>query len=152
MLVEIFTLLLAIALLLFMFKHRLVQFRIKPAQKNTTLQRKPVPITDKPPVAQPVNLSSTHPYHSVEIVDDTGKCKNALTLKGKRYLSQEAPTLPLFGCKNSDCRCHYIHFEDRRNDNKGRRVDYGVTHELYGVFGEKNRRGIKAGGRRITDT
>ncbi len=145
------TLLLAIALLLFMFKHRLVPFRLKSSQKQILQQRKPMPITDKPPMPQAIIPTSAHPYHSVEIVDDTGRCKNALSLKGKRFLSLEAPSLPLFGCKNSECHCYYVHHEDRRNENRGRRIDYGVTHELYGVFGEENRRGFRNGGRRFTD-
>ncbi|MCE9677840.1 hypothetical protein LZP69_01360 [Shewanella sp. AS1] len=149
---EIFTLLLAVALLLFLFRHRFSRSRIK-ATKKPTVRRKlnPAPITERPPVAPPINISGAHPYHSVEIVDDTGHCENAKALKGKRFLSLEAPTLPLPGCSNSECRCHYRHFEDRRKENNDRRIDYGVTQELYGVFGEKNRRGFKTRGRRATD-
>ncbi len=149
--VEVFALLSAIALLLLMFKHRLISFRLKSSAKGASQHHNPVPLTDKPPTPQPINFSSAHPYHCVEIIDDSEQCQNALNLKGKRFLSQEAPSLPLFGCKNSECRCHYMHFDDRRNDSKGRRIDYGVTHELYGAFGEKNRRLNRASGRRFTD-
>jgi hypothetical protein len=36
-------------------------------------------------------------------------------LLGTRFLSKEAPRLPLKGCSiGSDCRCSYQHHEDRR--------------------------------------
>lgn len=36
----------------------------------------------------------------------------------KRYLSSEAPLLPLPGCTASYCQCRYVHYEDRRELNR----------------------------------
>lgn len=36
----------------------------------------------------------------------------------KRYLSGEAPLLPLPGCTATYCQCRYVHYEDRREHNR----------------------------------
>jgi len=67
-----------------------------------------------------------NPYHSVSIVAGAARCPAALALKGKRFLSRDAPRLPLPECDQPlDCRCVYRHFDDRRagprrGDEKGR--------------------------------
>jgi hypothetical protein len=50
----------------------------------------------------------------VLIVAPSPACNAALACKGKRYLSSEAPRLPLAGCDASACACKYRHFDDRR--------------------------------------
>jgi hypothetical protein len=38
-------------------------------------------------------------------------------LEDARFLSDEAPSLPLAGCKTpQSCRCVYVHFNDRRTE------------------------------------
>jgi hypothetical protein len=55
------------------------------------------------------------PWHAVSIVNSAACCATAMGLLGSRFLSKEAPRLPLKGCSmGSDCRCSYQHHEDRR--------------------------------------
>lgn len=58
--------------------------------------------------------SRSSPYHAVALDIQSGACREAQALKGKRFLSSEAPTLPLPGCTSAECRCRFQHFEDRR--------------------------------------
>jgi hypothetical protein len=158
-LIEILALLLAIALLLFLFKHRLTGHSVRRSKKNNKYNTphanisELAPIANEPePVALTTNKTSTHPYHSVEIIDGSGICSSANALKGKRYLSQDAPKLPLPGCLDKECNCRYLHHQDRRKDSEDRRMDFGVSSELFGVFGETNRRGMNRKGRRRSDS
>ncbi|MDP9008552.1 MAG: hypothetical protein M3N91_07580, partial [Pseudomonadota bacterium] len=57
----------------------------------------------------------TNPWHAVAIVPCTRACTSARGAASKRYLSQEAPGLPLSGCTERACTCHYRHYEDRRS-------------------------------------
>ncbi|QYK02146.1 hypothetical protein [Shewanella psychrotolerans] len=158
--IKIFALVLAVTVLMFMFKHRFTRRKLR-RSKKTVHQHDKIrhsPISEQPPIASEQELISTHEgkatphsYHCVEIVNESGMCASAKGLKGKRYLSQEAPRLPLAGCENEECCCRYIHYEDRRKYNEDRRLDFGVTQELFGVFGEKNRRGSNRKGRRSSD-
>lgn len=60
--------------------------------------------------------NSKHPWHAVSIVPGSGACQPALAVRGKRFLSGEAPPLPLPGCANpSACKCVYRHHQDRRS-------------------------------------
>lgn len=56
----------------------------------------------------------TPSYHAVEVYCRTGNCPAAQAREGQRYLSSEAPGLPLPDCNNVACSCVYQHFEDRR--------------------------------------
>jgi hypothetical protein len=55
-----------------------------------------------------------HRWHAVTIVAPSRACEAALACKGKRFLSSEAPRLPLAQCDADRCNCKYRHFEDRR--------------------------------------
>ena len=64
---------------------------------------------------------------------------------GRRYLSEDAPVLPLAGCTNRrGCKCVYEHFEDRRTDVR-READVGLPTRWYAPDKRKRR------GRRVTD-
>jgi hypothetical protein len=41
-------------------------------------------------------------------------CDAAQACKGKRFLSSNAPLLPLAGCDVMRCDCRYRHYDDRR--------------------------------------
>lgn len=97
-----------------------------------------------------VGTKPTNPYHAVSIVPEHHCCRAAKELGNKRFLSYEAPVLPLEKCDAAKCQCRYQHFDDRRRPDSNRRLDYGITQELYGAFGEENRRERPAG-RRKTD-
>ena len=55
-----------------------------------------------------------HRWHAVAIVGTADACAAAKACKDSRYLSAEAPRLPLAGCDAKCCDCRYAHFDDRR--------------------------------------
>jgi hypothetical protein len=55
------------------------------------------------------------PWHAVSIDAKPLSCAAAQAIHKKRFLSKEAPVLPLESCKKgSRCPCTYKHHEDRR--------------------------------------
>ena len=54
-------------------------------------------------------------WHAVSVKPCPGACRAAALGRDQRWLSREAPQLPLPGCTRPDtCRCTYQHHEDRR--------------------------------------
>lgn len=70
------------------------------------------------------------PYHAVCIIPGARACAAVEELRRKRFLSREAPTLPLRKCNVAACECRYGHFEDRRNGQRRAR-DFGVSVDGY---------------------
>jgi hypothetical protein len=66
-------------------------------------------------------LTSRQRWHAVAIVASGSACAAARGCKGERYLSVDAPRLPLPGCDAAVCDCTYRHFADRRQE--ARRAD-----------------------------
>ena len=65
------------------------------------------------PGVSPVHRST--PWHAVSVVAGPSCCEAARTLSPTRYLSREAPRLPLPDCKSpASCSCSYKHYVDRR--------------------------------------
>lgn len=62
-------------------------------------------------------------YHCVEIRSGNAACRAVRSLELTRFLSDEAPRLPVPGCTAQKCTCRYVHFEDRRQQD--RRNPYG---------------------------
>lgn len=69
-------------------------------------------------------------YHSVAIryygnaaclavrqfaIQSTLSTQTPLFLETQRFLSSEAPLLPLAGCTETSCQCRYVHYADRRD-------------------------------------
>ena len=54
-----------------------------------------------------------NPYPAVSIRCVDG-CEAAQQLKGRRFLGEEAPELPLENCTAATCHCRYAHHVDRR--------------------------------------
>lgn len=63
-----------------------------------------------------------NPFHAVAIKPGEGCCGAALALRGKRFLSREAPAVPLPDCGAARCTCTYLHFDDRRSGGDRRRA------------------------------
>lgn len=126
---EILLAVVSLLLILFLFRHRL-----RPGKRR---------------LAKPVTPQEKQ-YHCVSIVLTPTACQAIRALEGKRFLSKEAPRLPLAECDCSQCDCKYQHHEDRRVPFSDRRLDYGMSHDLYGAFGETNRRDNPKG-RRYSD-
>ena len=59
--------------------------------------------------------TSVRRWHAVSVKPGPGACNVADTGRDRRWLSREAPMLPLPGCsKPASCRCTYQHHQDRR--------------------------------------
>ena len=72
-------------------------------------------------------------------------CCAVTALEGERFLSDEAPLLPLASCDNPQgCKCVYEHFDERR-DGLRRETDIGLPVRLQNAEKRAGR------GRRITD-
>ncbi len=69
-------------------------------------------------------MSQAKKWHAVEIVAPKSACAAAQALTGKRFLSADAPSLPLRDCPLSDsCHCIYRKHSDRREVAAVRRSD-----------------------------
>lgn len=84
-------------------------------------------------------------WHAVAIVPGPGHCKAAESAKGRRFLSSEAPLLPLRECDVAACTCKYRHHEDRRGAARRSEESAGGQRPRKGA----DRRGNR--GRRETD-
>lgn len=62
-------------------------------------------------------------YHAVEVRPGSRPCKAVLDLGSVRFLSDQAPSLPVPGCTAATCSCNFIHHDDRRQED--RRHPYG---------------------------
>lgn len=58
------------------------------------------------------------PYRSVSIRPTKDSCASAKSLQGQRFLTREAPQLPLPNCGAVVCQCRYSRFDDRRADDR----------------------------------
>jgi hypothetical protein len=86
------------------------------------------------------------PWYAVSIVPGEACCKMAKAQQSTRWLSAEAPRLPLAGCDALNCDCRYKHYADRRTDVQ-RKQDRDGWIRFY--KGEERRSRVR--GRRDTD-
>ena len=84
-------------------------------------------------------------YHAVTIATGAKCCPAAESLRDTRFLSREAPKLPLANCDEPKCQCTYAHYEDRRRGPRRAR-ELGVA--LDGYDGAEKRDAPKRGRRR----
>jgi hypothetical protein len=82
------------------------------------------PVAPVAPVKSVKKISAAH--HAVSIVPGYRCCHEARELAGTRFLSREAPALPLKNCGSDNCSCRYEHHEDRRGGPRRAR-DMGVA-------------------------
>ena len=54
-------------------------------------------------------------WHSVSIIRGRQACAAVAQLNGGKWLSAEAPVLPVKGCDAKQCNCRYRHHADRRS-------------------------------------
>jgi hypothetical protein len=88
-------------------------------------------------------------WHAVSIVSSTACCATAIVLLGTRFLSKEAPRLPLKGClMDSDCRCAYQHHEDRRVLSRRAPDLWNPAHTRYVVEERRRQRGRRSADRK----
>jgi hypothetical protein len=68
-----------------------------------------------------------NPYHAVSIEPGMRACDAVRKLENRRFLSSNAPMLPLKGCGSPTCQCRYVHHDDRRTL-RDRRVNFANPH------------------------
>jgi len=97
------------------------------------------------------HIRISNPWHAVGIRTASRACPVCKALAGRRFLSREAPSLPLAGCLTpAVCRTVYEHFDDRR-DGPRRGVDHEYPSQQAPPPGGLERRRAEARGRRSTD-
>jgi hypothetical protein len=88
-----------------------------------------------------VRRVSRHRWHAVTIAAPANACAAAQACKGKRFLSGDAPGLPLVECDAAKrCECKYRHYDDRRGDSR-RQGNKGAEQQ---GREQSNRRGRRA--------
>jgi len=90
---------------------------------------------------------STARWRAVRISPGLICCDAVSELRGQVFLSRLSPSLPLDECTVADCRCRYVHLQDRRNGGD-RRVVLGEL-DAYLPFDREDRR--RSRGRRSAD-
>ncbi len=67
--------------------------------------------------AAPVEARPKPPrgFHAVTLKPCPNACAAVHAITGQRFLSSEAPALPLAGCDQQRCDCTYGHWSDRRD-------------------------------------
>jgi hypothetical protein len=93
-----------------------------------------------PPAKQSiVRVTARSPWHAVSIINNAACCPAAMRMLGSRFLSKEAPGLPLKACSMSaECRCSYQHHDDRRGLSRRTPDVWSPGH--VGYSGEERRR------------
>jgi hypothetical protein len=84
-------------------------------------------------------------YHAVSISAGPSACSAAHRFAGHRFLSRQAPPLPLPTCDAFNCQCRFRHHQDRRSGAR-RRSDIGL---MPGAYAGSERRRVQ--GRRKDD-
>jgi hypothetical protein len=97
------------------------------------------------PAKAKVRRGSIQPWHAVMIAAPASACAAAHACKGKRFLSDDAPRLPLEKCDATRCECKYRHFADRRGPPRREKEKGAARKERE----QRNRRNSR--GRRATD-
>ena len=87
-------------------------------------------------------------YEAVTIHSYKDKCLAAAQVAGKRFLSSEAPSIPLESCTSETCHCVYMHHGDRRTGSD-RRGHHESADGNTARPAQANRRGTR--GRRASD-
>jgi len=89
--------------------------------------------------------AQNNPYHAVSVLPGTDACAAAYRFAGQRFLSRQAPRLPLPSCDVTTCGCRFKHHKDRRSGPR-RNSDIGMM--MAGYSGNERR---QSRGRRATD-
>lgn len=88
-----------------------------------------------------------NPYHAVSIHAGPSCFETELEFGGRRFLSHEAPSIPLPTCNRAKCTCRYVHHDDRRRGSDRRHRDVWDRGGLIGRVDDRR----TSRGRRATD-
>jgi hypothetical protein len=87
--------------------------------------------TDKPSPARPIASGKSAAFHAVSIRLGPNACRPAQEMSGKRFLSGAAPRIPFPECDVLECKCRFVHHEDRREgDDRRNPFDQGIATKL----------------------
>ncbi|MFO1455514.1 MAG: hypothetical protein U1F18_04650 [Steroidobacteraceae bacterium] len=101
------------------------------------------------PAQTGTRIRITNPWHAVSVECGRQGCPPAQRLAGQRFLSGQAPKLPLVSCANPQgCRCVYKHHDDRRAGPRRLLEDVRTLRSNASYLGEERR---ARRGRRATD-
>jgi hypothetical protein len=86
---------------------------------------------------RPIEVTRNQPskraklFYGVTVQPGMNSCKAVEKMRGRRYLTHEAPKLPLPECRRSNCQCRMIPEDDRRTgfDRRG---------DTFSAFGDYN--------------
>ena len=83
-------------------------------------------VSNKSATAAPVSRVRKD-WHAVSILPKGACCEAALALRGSRFLSGDAPRLPLAQCTTpKSCSCAYKHHADRRGQPRRKDESMGL--------------------------
>ncbi len=88
-----------------------------------------MPEARKKPQPASIARASGKNVHAVSIRAGLLPCGAVRQLGDQRFLSDEAPTLPLSDCDSERCECRYRHHADRRQ-NEDRRLPFQTTSQV----------------------
>lgn len=98
----------------------------------------------KDPAKQGTPALSDRRWHAVSVKPGPGACNVADNGRDRRWLSREAPMLPLPGCSRPEsCRCTYQHHEDRRSGEGRRAEEKDAFARPVKVVNERRQRGTR---------
>jgi hypothetical protein len=87
-------------------------------------------------------------FPAVTIARGTKSCPAVDALEGVRILATHAPPLPMTDCSMpAQCRCRFKKYVDRREDEQGRRSNFGQERAAWYAGGQRR----KSQGRRDKD-
>ena len=97
----------------------------------------------KPKKPPPPPGNSVNPYHAVSVIPGDNACAAAYRFAGQRFLSRQAPRLPLPTCDAPRCECRFKHHKDRRGSPR-RSSDMGMMAGTYAGTERRRTRGRRA--------
>jgi hypothetical protein len=84
------------------------------------------------------------PFQAISIFRGVRACEMARKFSEHRFLTRDAPSLPLSGCTLPEsCECRYIRHKDRRAEAR-RLVDFGTSARVFDGRERRLRRGRRA--------
>lgn len=82
------------------------------------LKTRPAPKISEARKSSPVETGKAvkkQAWHSVSIIRGRHACAAVVQLNAQKWLSAQAPQLPIKGCDAQQCECRYRHHADRRS-------------------------------------
>jgi hypothetical protein len=81
-------------------------------------------------------------YHAVSILAAARCCEAAEAVRSRKFLSKEAPALPLAECtKPAECKCRFQKHDDRRTGDDDRRLLGSSQRSVW--YGGQEKRGTR---------